>query len=85
MNDVTLVHIIPRNRLILLELDGSFLIPLLVVLNPGRCPLGPVIPARGRNYLRGGNLNVDAPTRQLHQAGREFGLEHSAEDRVSLF
>lgn len=34
MNDVTLVHIIPRDRLILLELDGGLLILLLVVLDP---------------------------------------------------
>jgi len=85
MNNVTLVHIIPRDRLILLELDSCFLIPLFVVLNPRRCPLGPGMPARGRNYLRRGNLNVDAPTRQLHQAGHEFGLKGSAENRVSLF
>jgi len=85
MDDVTLVHIIPRDRLILLEFDGGFLIPLLVVLNPGRGPLGPGVPVRGPNYLRRGKLNVDAPTRQLHQAGCEFGLKHSAEDRVSLF
>ena len=85
MDDVTLVHVISLDRLVLLELDGGFLISLLVVLNPGRCHLGPGVLARGVNYLRSGNLNVDAPTCQLHQTGREFGLEHSAEDRVSLF
>jgi len=36
MDDVTLVHIIPRDRLILLELDSGLLVPLLVVFDPER-------------------------------------------------
>lgn len=36
MDDVTLVHVIPRDRLILLELDSGLLIPLLVVFDPER-------------------------------------------------
>ena len=47
MDDVTLVHIIPRNRLILLEFDGSLLIPLLVVLDSERQLLDPGMSARG--------------------------------------
>jgi len=53
MYDVTLVHVIPRDRLILLELDGGFLIPLLVVLDPGRFPLGPGTLARGATTYEG--------------------------------
>jgi len=43
MDDVTLVHVIPRDRLILLEPDSGLLIPLLVVFNPERRQLGPGI------------------------------------------
>ena len=39
----------------------------------------------GCNHLRRGGLNVDAPSRQLHQARCELGLKHGAEDRVSFF
>lgn len=85
MNDVALVHIIPRDRLILLELDGSFLIPLLVVLDPKRRPLDQGMTTRGYNSLRRGNLNVDTSTRQLHQARCKLGLKRGAEDWVSLF
>lgn len=37
MDDVALVHVIPRDRLILLELHSGLLVPLLVVLDPERC------------------------------------------------
>ena len=59
MNDVTLVHIIPRDRLILLELHSSLLVLLLVVLDPERYHEFPEY-GRGRSYSRRGNLNVDA-------------------------
>ena len=36
MDDMTLVHIIPRDRLILLEPDGGLLVPLLVIFDPER-------------------------------------------------
>jgi len=53
MDDVTLVHIIPRDRLVLLELDSSLLIPLLVVLNPKRQSLGPAVTANGATLTKG--------------------------------
>ena len=85
VDDVTLIHIVPRDRLILLELNHSLLIFLLIVLNPERQRRGPVMSARGCNHLRRGNLNVDASPRQLHQACCEFGLKHSAEGGISFF
>jgi hypothetical protein len=36
-------------------------------------------------YLRRGDLNTDASSCQLHQAGCELSLERGAEDRVSFF
>jgi len=85
MNDVTLVHIVPRDCLVLLELYRGLLIPLLIVINPGIRFSDPGMPARGCNHLRRGNLNVDASPRQLHQACRELGLKHTAEGGVSFF
>jgi len=43
------------------------------------------VSARGYNHLRRGDLNVDAPPRQLHQACCEFGLKRGTEDRISFF
>ena len=39
MDDMTLVHIVPRDRLIFLEPDSGLLIPLLIVLNPEKIRL----------------------------------------------
>lgn len=85
MNDMTLVRVISRDRLILLELDGCLLIPLFIVLDPEGQVSDQEVPTRERVHLQGGNLNVDASLRQLRQACCKLSLERCAKDGVSFF
>lgn len=84
---MTLVDVIPRNGLVLQELDLCSLLFLLVVVNPvhGNMNGSEHKTVTHRLHARRTNEHIETALRQLLKVRHELRLEYAADERIAFF